>query len=155
MSFDTFVHWTQSILGILLQSVTLIGSIVALIKTFRSKENAAPTEAKRPPHRLWMLVFAILFLIFLTLFVIYLSSPGVKITEPADGKMVAVILHADTGSSEFRVRGTASHIKSNSSRRIYLLVHPDDPPAPGWWIQPAVSLDSDGNWSNTNESRER
>lgn len=31
--------------------------------------------------------------------------------------------------------------------RIYLLVHPERPNAPGWWIQPEVALDSKGRWS--------
>src|SRR5436190_24351316 len=108
MSFDTFVHWTQSILGILLQLVALIGSVVALRKSLKHKAGNTPPDAKSP-RRTWMFIFAILFLGFLTLFVIYLSSPRVEITEPADGKTVDVILHADTGSAEFRVRGSASH----------------------------------------------
>src|SRR3954462_2336792 len=140
MSVDTFVHWTQSVLGIVAQLVVLIGSILALSRT---RKYSRAKHARRS----WMLIFVILFLIFLTIFAIWIFSPVVAITEPADGQTIDVILHGDTGSSEFRVRGTASHLKSNSRRRIYLLVHPDDPPAPGWWIQPAVSVDSGGHWS--------
>jgi hypothetical protein len=148
MSFDTFVHSLQSVLGILIQLVTLIGSILAFRKVHKMKRLPPPApDAKRPYYRLWIVIFVILILIFLLLFVIWISSPRVAIAKSADGYTVDVILHGDTGSSEFRVRGTASHLKSNSSRRIYLLVHPDDPPAPGWWIQPAVSLDSEGNWN--------
>lgn len=147
MSFDTFVHWTQSVLGILAQLVALIGTILSF-RRFKLKLVPPLPHADKPPRRgPWLIIFVILLLIFLTIFVIWISSPRVAITKPADGQTVDVILHRDTGSSEFRVRGTASHLKSNSGRRIYLLVHPDDPPAPGWWIQPAVSLDSEGNWN--------
>jgi len=144
MSFDTFVHWTQSVLGILLQLIALGGSIFASRKVFRIRRQPAPAPDAKP---LWILIFILLLFIFLTVFAIWISSPRVAIVEPGDGQIVDVILHGDTGSSEFRVRGTVSHLKSSSGRRIYLLVHPDDPPAPGWWIQPAVSLDSEGNWN--------
>jgi len=147
MSLDTFVHWTQSVLGILAQLVTLIGSILALLRLLKIERHPPPPDANHQRRGLWILIFVILFLIFLTIFVIWISSPRVAITKPVDGQTVDVILHDDTGSSEFRVRGTASHLKSNSKRRIYLLVHPHDPPAPGWWIQSAVSLDSEGNWN--------
>jgi len=144
MSFDTFVHWTQSLLGILLQLAALSGSIFASLKVLKIRRKPTPEPDAKP---LWILILVILFFIFLTIFAIWISSPRVAIGEADDGHPVDVILHDDTGSSEFRVRGTTSHLKSNSGRRIYLLVHPDDPPAPGWWIQPAVSVDSDGNWN--------
>src|SRR6185295_3838058 len=35
---------------------------------------------------------------------------------------------------------------NDSKRRIYLLIHPDDPPASGWWIQPEVSFLDRGHW---------
>jgi hypothetical protein len=77
--------------------------------------------------------------------VVWLFSPRVGITEPADGGAVDVTLHNDTGSAEFRVRGTAERLTSSSQRRVYVLVHPDGP-ARGWWIQPAISVDSTGHW---------
>jgi len=143
VSFDTFVHWTQSVLGILTSVVTLISGVLGLIKVLPVRQGN--TVRRKISFRL--LIALILFLIGLFILIVWLFSPRVAITEPADGGTVDVILHDDTGSSEFRVRGTATRLTSNSKRRIYLLVHPDEPPAPGWWIQPAVALDSTGIWT--------
>ena len=140
VSFDTFVHWTQSVLGILTSIVTLIAGVFGLFKVWPVKR--AGTERRTIGFR--PLIALILILIGLLILIVWLFSPRVAITEPADGGTVDVILHDDTGSAEFRVSGTATRLTSNSKRRIYLLVHPDEPPAPGWWIQPAVSLDSTG-----------
>jgi len=74
------------------------------------------------------------------------KSLSVSISEPGDHKGIAVVTDPN-GSSHFVVRGTFSRVAGDSTRRIYLLVHPERPVAPGWWIQPDVALDSEGNWS--------
>jgi hypothetical protein len=72
--------------------------------------------------------------------------PLVDIEEPSDRSGVAAITEPN-GSSHFDVRGKSRAVVNKSSKRVYLLVHPAQPVAPGWWIQPEVAMDSEGKWS--------
>lgn len=146
MSFDEFVHWCQSLLALVIALFGAIGSGLTLFKALRDrpKHDSAPAARVRMKYVLSGL-FALIALVIL---VVYLRSPRVAITEPRDGGTVNVML-LDSGSAQFTVRGSAARLASNSRRRIYLLVHPDQPPAPGWWIQPDVAIDSAGHWNGT------
>lgn len=73
-------------------------------------------------------------------------APTVQITEPTRANDLTVTMDA-SGSARFDVAGASSGVFGQSGRRIYLLVHPEYPPASGWWIQPDVAVEPSGRWS--------
>lgn len=86
----------------------------------------------------------------LTFFVIgailsLLFRPSVAITSPAEGQEVE-ITRVDTGSAYFEVVGTSKHVAGNPDLRIYVLVHPTEPFAAGWWVQSPSATAPDGRW---------
>jgi hypothetical protein len=72
--------------------------------------------------------------------------PSVTITAPIDREAVEVRL-ASTGSGAFTVSGTSSGVFSDPELRLFVLVHPSKPYAPGWWIQQEAIVDPTGSWT--------
>jgi hypothetical protein len=158
MSFDTFVHWTQGFLALLIALLTAIPAALGALRAWadwKKAKSPPPPSAPIPPQsqserlrrrsRVTSVISALLAIVPITILVVYLKSPKIEITEPRDGGSVSVILE-NNGSAQLRVQGTATRVAPDSKRRIYLLVHPEDPPAPGWWIQPEVSFLDPGHW---------
>lgn len=76
------------------------------------------------------------------------AAPRLLIHQPGPtNPAVNVHLDATSGSSRFDVAGVSSGVYGKSRRRIFVLVHPEQPPAPGWWIQPDVAVEPSGRWS--------
>lgn len=75
-----------------------------------------------------------------------LPPPTVVISDPVDGKKVAVVLDPDN-RARFEVQGQASWVAEN--RHIVLLVKPVDPPASVWWAYSDITVDTNGNWTAT------
>jgi len=89
---------------------------------------------------------AIIFIVIGVLINIFSPKPSVSITSPATGQQIEVRL-AETGSGSFTVSGNSSVVFSDPNLRVYVLVHPADPPAAGWWIQQPATVELNGQWS--------
>jgi hypothetical protein len=76
----------------------------------------------------------------------FTPEPTVEITSSKDRESIEVRI-ANKGSGSFLVDGNSAGVSSKPALRVYVLVHPAEPFAEGWWIQPAVVMNSDGTWS--------
>lgn len=74
------------------------------------------------------------------------KGPAVAITSFVSGQSVEVQL-IKGGGGAFTVSGTSAGVEEDASLRIFLLIHPENPYAEGWWIQSPSIMESDGNWS--------
>lgn len=86
----------------------------------------------------------------LTYFVIgailtFFFRPSIAITSPARGQDVEVT-RIDTGSAYYEVVGTSEHVAGDPELRIYVLVHPSEPSASGWWVQSPSATAPHGRW---------
>ncbi|MAT97336.1 MAG: hypothetical protein CL608_09360 [Anaerolineaceae bacterium] len=73
-------------------------------------------------------------------------GPEINFSNPGEGMSIEVTI-IETGSGSFQVTGTSKRIADNSDWNVFVLLHPADPFAEGWWIQPAVTMNTDGQWS--------
>lgn len=113
-------------------------------------KETTPTKP-RPPSKLMYAIAgggtaAITFAVIGLMFNVLAPKPSVAITNPAAGQQIEIRL-ADTGSGSFTVSGTSSEVFSDPNLRVYVLVHPADPPAAGWWIQQPATVERNGQWS--------
>lgn len=138
------------ILGIIIQT---IGAIVVALITYRSKPGNDPNRraAPHPPNKIiYALVggiaASITFAVIGFLFNTFTPKPTVEITSPSANQQIEVRL-ANTGSGSFIVNGISSKIFSDPDLRVYVLIHPFDPPAAGWWIQEPAAVEQNGQWS--------
>ena len=69
---------------------------------------------------------------------------ALTITGPLPGQL-EVKQGVNTRAGTFPVSGTSAGIYSDPKLKIYVLVHPTDPPA-DWYVQPAATVDPDGKW---------
>jgi uncharacterized membrane protein YuzA (DUF378 family) len=74
------------------------------------------------------------------------KGPTVTITAPVAGEDVEVQL-LPKGGGAFAVRGTSEGIAQDADLRVFVLVHPENPFAAGWWIQSPPVMESNGDWS--------
>ena len=74
-----------------------------------------------------------------------LTRPSIAVTNPVPGQQIEVRL-AETGSVSFLVSGTSSGVYSRSNLRLYVLIHPAEPFASGWWIQQPAAVNRNGQW---------
>lgn len=158
MSVENFLHSTASL-------VTALGALLAaaasLVTAFRSFWAARPSEPSRAePSRpsalislLRMPAFALGILLILVSVGIFVARqivpppPEVAITEPANGQQIEVRILAETGAGSFGVSGSSAEVYDDPALRLYVLVHPADPFASGWWVQQAATVDRDGQWA--------
>jgi hypothetical protein len=157
VSFQDFVH---SVAGLVTPICGAIAAFFVALKAYleyiKFTSTAAPPEARPPrqPSPMRALVLALLAGAILgaalTLLAAHLllppPTPSVAIIAPRSGSGVAVKLDP-SGSARFDVAGTSSNVFGKAHRHIYLLVHPKEPLAAGWWIQPAVVLERSGKWT--------
>lgn len=66
-----------------------------------------------------------------------IGKPTVSIREPQPNAEVE-FRNISGGGMAFTVSGTSSKVVSNNDLRIIVLVHPANPYAKGWWLQPAA-----------------
>lgn len=144
-------------IGLIIQAITAI--VVAIITyvagpvvTSKIAKPAKTREAKpRQPSKLLYAVAgggtaAITFAVIGLLFNVFAPKPSVAITNPAARQQIEIRL-ADTGSGSFTVSGISSEAFSDPNLRVYVLVHPADPPGAGWWIQQPAIVERNGQWS--------
>lgn len=144
-----------SVLGIIIQSGATI--IVALIARWGvAKAGVKPdvvTGGSRPGVARELLGWVVAGVTGAAVFSLFglaynglAPKPTVAITNPSAGSAVEVQV-IDTGSGSFQVAGNSQHVFDRQDKRVYVLLHPANPFAEGWWVQPAVIMNSDGSWS--------
>ena len=143
-------------LGLIIQAISavavalityVVGPIIKGKITKPSKRKVTP----RQPSKLMYIVagvgtFVITFAVIGLLLNAFVPKPSVTITSPSTSQQIEVRL-ADTGSGSFTVSGISSEVFSAPNIRVYVLVHPADPPAAGWWIQQPATVEKNGQWS--------
>jgi hypothetical protein len=143
--------------GIIIQT---IGAIIVAIITKKVVDGKGKNDDKKQQleegqqrkaqnYSGWIItgvVAAVTFVIFGLAYDIFTPEPTIEITSPKNRESIEVRI-AETGSGSFLVDGNSTRVIDNPRLRILILVHPADPFAEGWWIQPAVVMNSDGTWS--------
>ncbi|MDY6824483.1 MAG: hypothetical protein SWH68_11910 [Thermodesulfobacteriota bacterium] len=150
----------SSVAGIVVQ---IIGAVLALLisegirHTIRKRQARAgaaeePAAEAAGPARYyigWSVTGIVAVLTFILVGLVYnavMPGPAVAVNSPDNGAAIAVWL-AEEGSGGFTVKGDSKRVTMDPNLRVCVLVHPVDPFAEGWWIQPAVVMNSDGAWS--------
>jgi hypothetical protein len=145
---NTVVLIIQAISAIVVAVITYVAGPIVARKVTKPKET--PPKPHQPSKLKYAFVggiaAAITFVVIGILINIFSPKPSVAITNPAAGQQIEVRL-AETGSGSFTVSGTSSAVFSDSNLRVYVLVHPADPPAAGWWIQQPATVERNGQWS--------
>ncbi len=131
--------------------------IVGLISTLLSKPFGDIYDKlfrKKPPEGQKNKSYKLPFMIGLLGFII--STPVVfgvihrplviQFAEPQDGQSVQVELLESTGAGMFITSGNSTNAANREDLRIYVLVHPSQPYAGGWWIQKSAACENDGHW---------
>lgn len=158
MSVESFLRSTASLVAALGTLVAAAASLAAALKGFwatrplepRAEKSTQPSALisllKMPAFDLGIL----LILLSVGIFVARQLVPPpteVAITTPGEGQAIEVRLLPETGSGSFTVSGTSDEVFDDDSLRLYVLVHPADPFAAGWWIQQPVAVDRSGRWT--------
>jgi len=142
----------QAISAIVIAVITYVAGPVVTGKIAKLKEGEerASTKLHQPSKLKYAIAggsaAAITFGVIGLLINILAPKPNIAITNPATGQQIEVRL-AETGSGSFTVSGTSSGVFSDPNLRAYVLVHPVDPPAAGWWIQQPATVEPNGQWS--------
>lgn len=158
MSVENFLRDPVSLIAAL---GTLVAAIASLIKAIsKLREQTLPSSPEQKPSRssalailLKMTVFVVGVLLALISVGIFTARgllpppPRVAITSPASGQQIEIRIFAETGSGSFTVSGTSSEAFTNPDLRLYVLIHPADPFATGWWIQQPATVDRNGQWT--------
>lgn len=158
MSVENFLRDPVSLITAL---GTLVAAIASLIKAFAAfrKQNLPPLPEQKPsePSALAILLKMPAFVVGVLLALISVGifiargflppPPQVAITSPVAAQQIEVRILPETGSGSFTVSGTSSEVFTNPNLRLYVLVHPADPFATGWWIQQSATVDRNGQWT--------
>ena len=144
--------------------ITAVASFIKALKDLRKDNDVRQAKIKEPQSdkgKKQLSVVARLLkmpLFILGIFLISVSGgifaarqifsppPTIEITVPVNEGEIEVYQREGAGPGSFTVKGTSSEVYSNSKLRIYVLVHPAHPFAAGWWIQPSVTIDQNGEW---------
>ena len=151
LASDVLGQIIQAVVAIIVAVITyIVGPIVvSWLKRRSSRGKSRPST--QPPNRLMYalasgVMAAITFVGIGLVYPALVPGPTVEIISPKYGESIEVEI-ADTGSGSFFVSGNSERVATNPDLRVYVLVHPADPYAPGWWIQPSVAMDLSGSWS--------
>lgn len=167
MNLEDFLRSTTSLIAAIGALIAALASLAATLRSRKVNRPTATTSSKQPglsqPKRraharrsinnLQILTFVLgISLLTLSIGVFIARSfvpplPLVTITNPATETQVEMNLQSDIGSGFFSVTGTSSEVLKVPNRRIFVLLHPDDPFASGWWIQQLPTVDEKGLWS--------
>lgn len=158
MNIENFLRDPVSLIAALGTLVAAIASLMKAIGDLRSQTPPPPPEQKPSISSalvilLKMPVFIVgilLALISITIFTargLLPPPPQIAITSPMAGQQIEVRILSETGSGSFVVSGTSSGVFTNPNLRLYVLVHPADPFATGWWIQQPATVDRNGQWT--------
>jgi len=158
MGVESFLRSTASLVAALGTLVAAAASLAAALRGFwatrppgpRAEKSAQPSALvsllKMPTFALGIL----LILFSVGIFVARQLVPPpteVAIATPAERQAIEVRLLPETGSGSFMVSGTSEEVFDDPSLRLYVLVHPADPFAAGWWVQQSAAVDRSGRWT--------
>lgn len=73
--------------------------------------------------------------------------PSVEISS-IPSNQINVRIDKQTGAGYFSIEGISSNVFSKSNLRVYVLVHPAEPPSPGWDVQEPAVIDKGGHWQS-------
>jgi len=158
MGIENFFHSTESLITALATLVAAVASLVKAFKDFQKENPPQPLEQKHSKSPalaslLKMPAFDLgisLALVSIGIFVareLVPPPPQVAITNPVVAQQIEVRILPEAGSGSFTVSGTSSGVFANANLRLYVLVHPADPFAAGWWIQQPATVDRNGQWT--------
>lgn len=137
--------------GVTAVIVAVIAYVVGPVIAKRLRRNRKPAASSRPRGLLYALVAGVsatvTFLIVGVSFNALAPKPSVAITNPAAGQQIEMTTLPSTGSGSFMVSGISTEVFANPSLRVYVLVHPAEPFASGWWIQQPATVDRNGQWT--------
>lgn len=137
--------------GISAVVVAIITYVVGPVVVQRLRRPPPPGQPREPGRLLYAALAGITAAV--TFFGLWLAydalapRPSVAITSPAAGQQIEVTILPDTGAGLFIVTGTSTEVFAEPDLRVYVLVHPADPFASGWWIQHPATVDRNGRWS--------
>ncbi len=138
----------------------LVSAIVGLIGLFKKSAPPQDSETTEPPEiddprikkikgRIIPVAFFILGVLVFTVIVVAKAVlpplPSVEISS-IPSNQVNVRIDKQTGAGYFSIEGASSNLSSKSNLRVYVLVHPAEPPAPGWDVQEPAVIDKSGHW---------
>ena len=135
--------------GIIIQSISAI--VIAVITYVLGPSIVRRSGAQESNHQplIYFIVggvaAALTFIVIGLAFTMLTPKPKITIAIPATGQQIEIRL-SETGSGSFTVSGTSSKVYSDPNIRIYVLIHPNDPPAAGWWIQQPAIVERNGQW---------
>jgi hypothetical protein len=78
----------------------------------------------------------------------WLQHPRLSIANPTTQGSAHVTILDSTGAGRFEVSGVSSNIATRNDMRLYVLVHPVEPYAGGWWIQHPANVSRNGKWTS-------
>jgi hypothetical protein len=149
ISPNTFGLIIQAVVAII---VAIITYVLGPVVTNSLTKN--PKTGKAQPSQAGKLVYviagggsaAISFALIGLVLNAFSPKPSVAITDPAMNQAIEVRT-IDTGPGSFTVSGISAEVFSDPDLRVYVLVHPADPPAAGWWIQQPATVEQNNSWS--------
>jgi len=148
LSSNIMVQVIQAVSAILVAIITFVVGPVVVAKVKKRQRHEDKTPSTKPSRLRYAIVSgiaaAITFVAIGGLFAALTPKPKVVITNPSPAQNIDVRL-AQTGSGSFRVSGTSS--KVSLELKIYVLLHPVDPFASGWWVQQPAGIGPDGKWN--------
>jgi len=134
----------------------IIASVSAILVAIITKTSIQPAKRSLSSKALqpmlsWTIIgvaAALTFILVSTLLTWLGPKPNVAIANPLDNQLLEVKI-IETGSGSFTVSGTLSNVVSDPTLRLYVLVHPVEPSAEGWWVQaPAIIDPSTDRWTS-------
>jgi hypothetical protein len=159
-----FLRSTTSIIveitGLIAAISGLIGVIINIAIVIKGRDRKddkideiEPPEIPNPPIKITAMSVYIFFLItgilaFGSIRVgkAFIPPPPLVEIDPIPNNQVDLSLYKPTGAGSFIITGGSSGVYSNQNLRIYVLVHPTEPSAPGWYVQRPVTPGKDGAW---------
>ncbi len=150
-----------NILGILIQTIGAI--IVALItnrglnkrRINEQSKNDKENIKKEPQHSLnkpivqWFLTGVVAALAFSLVGFVFNNlqpTPTIGLTSPHSNEQINVKVRNE-GGGLFQVKGTSERVVSDVKISVFVLIHPVEPFAEGWYIQPSVTMQPNGDWT--------
>jgi len=137
--------------GVVSVVVAVITSVVGPVIVNRRRQEQGLRGGKRPGGVLYAMIggvsAAVTFAIVGLLLNALAPKPSVVITDPAAGQQVEMVVLPSSGSGSFMVSGGSTEVFADPDLRVYVLVHPAEPFAAGWWVQQPATVDRNGQWT--------
>lgn len=153
MNAQDFLTGSASVVTAL---ATLIASLTAFYQArLKAQQSQTPSRQEVSGSFLksswfrWFLLAIGMGVLTLGILVARLLLPtpiAVALTSPMLNQPIEVEL-SESGSGSFSVSGASAEVFTAENLRVYVLVHPAEPFAAGWWIQPPAVMSRNGQWT--------